>query len=593
MIAYKEIAQIKNVKGVNPVTGDYSYEENGHGYLYIDGVLLEKERPASQLVSVGEYTYAWYSYGCIEVYLGHTLLKVFEQKVRLLNGEAGAYIGHHTCDPKTLETGENILSVSDGQPLLAQNVPYSLYKVGEEIIGYRDFESKLSRLNSWGEALWTFDLPLRDSSSNDPDNLDHLEKVLGIAQGRLWICTRWFRLIALDLETGKPMRQFSGRVCIEDYFSNYTIIDSLRWCFFREAEKTIVLVSNWGICILNAATARIIKRYEFSEVDPYGRKAFDTLNAPQLYGEHLTFIAERHYALDGYRCAGIFDLKARKFYWIGDIISKEEPIGNHLLAEFPLQMAGDKLYIKDAESTLHIYQKQWSLHAQVHPQSEVISTAAQYITLAVSATPPPTEGDRPTPPFVISLCKKTPRLLSYLIVLLLGMLIWLFRLDIFSPSHEHSTLASSLIITQDTKSQVVLLKEVPYFMRNRQRQIEEIFWSNISVDTLRRYPHYKVYYFLQTEHLISDLKKGIYYADPNYSSWSGGVMDWKNHLEDKVGEIGVIMREDSTCIYHMQLQSFGVGFDRIDHIFSSVSHYYSLQELYANKCEELGIKSGR
>lgn len=104
--------------------------------------------PASQLVSVGEYTYAWYSYGCIEVYSGHTLLKVFEQKVRLLNGEAGVYIGHHTCDPKNSETGENILSVSDGQPLLAQNVPYRLYKVGEEIIGYRDFESKTSRLNS-------------------------------------------------------------------------------------------------------------------------------------------------------------------------------------------------------------------------------------------------------------------------------------------------------------------------------------------------------------------------------------------------------------------------------------------------------------
>ena len=564
MIAYKEIAQIKNVKGINPITGDYSYEENGRGYLYIDGVLLEKARPASQLVSVGEYTYAWYSYGCIEVYSGHTLLKVFEQEVRLLDGDAGAYIGHHTCNPKTLETGENILSVPDGQPLLAQNVPYRLYKMGEEIIGYRDFESKLSRLNSSGEALWTFDLPLRDSSSNDPDNLDHLEKVLGIAQGRLWICTRWFRLIALDLETGKPIRQFSGRVCIEDYSSNYTIIDSLRWCFFREAEKDIVLVSNWGICIINAATARIIKRYEFSEVDPYGRKAFDTLNAPQLYGEHLTFIAERHYALDGYRCAGIFDLKARKFYWVGDIILEEEPIGNHLLAEFPLQMAGDKLYIKDAESTLHIYQKQWRLYAQVRPQSEVISTAAQYITPAVSATPPPTEEDRPIPPFVISLCKKIPRLLPYLIVLLLGMLIWHFRLDIFSPSHEHSTLASSLIITQDTKSQVVLLKEAPYFMRNRQKQIEEIFWSNISVDTLLRYPHYKVYYFLQTE-----------------------------RLEDKVGEIGVIMREDSTYIYHMQLQSPGMGFDRIDHIFSAVSHYYSLQELYASKCEELGIKSGR
>ena len=568
MIAYKEIAQIKNVRGVNPITGDYSYEENGRGYLCIDGVLLEKEEPPLDIVSVGEYVYAWYGrYGTIEIYSGHTLLKVFEKMVFLLDGNIGSYIGYHIRDPKTFEASENILSVSDGQPLLAQNVPYRLYKVGEEVIGYKILECKLSRLNYSGEVLWTFDLPLCESSRDEPDdydNHDKLDKVLGIAQGLLWICTRWYRLIALDLETGKPMHQFSGRVCIEDYYSNYTIIEVLRWCFFREAEKAIVLVSNWGICILNAATAKIIKRYEFSEVDPYGRKAFDTLNAPQLYGECLTFIAERHYVLHGYRCAGIFDLKARKFYWIGDIISKEEPIGNHLLAEFPLQMAGDKLYIKDAESTLHIYQKQWSLHAQVHPQSEVISTAAQYITPAVSATPPPTEEDRPIPPFVISLCKKIPRLLPYLIVLLLGMLIWHFRLDIFSPSHEHSTLASSLIITQDTKSQVVLLKEAPYFMRNRQRQIEEIFWSNISVDTLLRYPHYKVYYFLQTE-----------------------------RLEDKVGEIGVIMREDSTYIYHMQLQSPGMGFDRIDHIFSAVSHYYSLQELYASKCEELGIKSGR
>ena len=40
MIAYKEIAQIKNVRGINPITGDYSYEENGRGYLCIDGVLL-------------------------------------------------------------------------------------------------------------------------------------------------------------------------------------------------------------------------------------------------------------------------------------------------------------------------------------------------------------------------------------------------------------------------------------------------------------------------------------------------------------------------------------------------------------------------
>ena len=373
MIAYKEIAQIKNVKGVNPVTGDYSYEENGRGYLYIDGVLLEKEEAASKIVSVGEYTYVRYNrYGTLEVYSGHTLLKVFERDIRLLDGDVGAYVGYRIYTPKTLDASENILSISDGQPLLLHNVPYWLYKVGEEIIGYKILECKLSRLNYSGEVLWTFDLPLRPRSG-EPDNLD---KVLGIAQGLLWICTRWYRLIALNLETGKPVHQFSGGWFDEDH-SNYIVLDSLGWCFFREAEKTIVLISNFGVQILDAATAKIIEGYSFSEVDPQGIGAFEYFDAARLYGDCLTFIAQRHREAHGYRCAGIFDLKARQFIWIGDIISLEEKMstGNHLIAQFPLQMAGNRLYIKDAENTLHIYQKEWRLKAQVRPQSEATAFA--------------------------------------------------------------------------------------------------------------------------------------------------------------------------------------------------------------------------
>ena len=373
MIAYKEIAQIKNVKGLNPVTGDYSYEENGRGYLYIDGVLLEKEEAASKIVSVGEYTYVRYNrYGTLEVYSGHTLLKVFERDIRLLDGDVGAYVGYRIYTPKTLDASENILSISDGQPLLLHNVPYWLYKVGEEIIGYKILECKLSRLNYSGEVLWTFDLPLRPRSG-EPDNLD---KVLGIAQGLLWICTRWYRLIALNLETGKPVHQFSGGWFDEDH-SNYIVLDSLGWCFFREAEKTIVLISNFGVQILDAATAKIIEGYSFSEVDPQGIGAFEYFDAARLYGDCPTFIAQRHREAHGYRCAGIFDLKARQFSWIGDIISLEEKMstGNHLIAQFPLQMEGNRLYIKDAENTLHIYQKEWRLKAQVRPQSEATAFA--------------------------------------------------------------------------------------------------------------------------------------------------------------------------------------------------------------------------
>ena len=373
MIAYKEIAQIKNVKGVNPVTGDYSYEENGHGYLCIDGVLLEKEEPPLDIVSVGEYVYAWYGrYGTIEIYSGHTLLKVFEREVHFFDRNVGPYIRHQVRDPKTFEASENILSISDGQPLLAQNVPCSLYKVGEKIIGYKILECKLSRLNYSGEVLWTFDLPLRPRSG-EPDNLD---KVLGLAHGMLWICTRLSRLIALDLETGKPIHQFSSAAS-DKANPAYTYVRGFAYFFFREEDKAIITISNWGIHILNATTAEFIESYEFSEVDSSGREAFEYLDAARLYGDCLTFIAQRHREADGYRCAGIFDLKARQFIWIGDIISLEEKMstGNHLLAQFPLQMAGNRLYIKDAERNLHIYRKEWRLKAQVCPQSEATASA--------------------------------------------------------------------------------------------------------------------------------------------------------------------------------------------------------------------------
>ena len=381
MIAYKEIDKIKNVKGINPITRDYSYEENGGGYLYIDGVLLEKEETASKIISVGEYVYVWYSrYGTIEIYSGHTLLKVFEREVHFFDRNVGPYIRHQVRDPKTFEASENILSVSDGQPLLAQNVPYRLYKVGEEIIGYKILECKLSRLNYSGEVLWTFDLPLRPRSG-EPDNLD---KVLGLTHGMLWICTRLSRLIALDLETGKPIHQFSSAAS-DKANPAYTYVRGFAYFFFREADKAIITISNWGIHILNATTAEFIESYEFSEVDSSGREAFEYLDAARLYGDCLTFIAQRHREADGYRCAGIFDLKARRFSWIGDIISLEEKMstGNHLLAQFPLQMAGNRLYIKDAENTLHIYQKEWRLKAQVRPQSEATASAVCVTTPSV------------------------------------------------------------------------------------------------------------------------------------------------------------------------------------------------------------------
>ena len=379
MIAYKEIAQIKNVKGVNPITGDYSYEENGRGYLYIDGILLEKEEPALDIVSVGEYVYVWYGCERFELYSGHTLLKVFERDTHLLERES-AYIGMNHFDHETGEDYWNILSPQNGMKLLAQDVSYWLYEVDGIVIGYTRFKGEFCRLDYSGEVLWTFDLPLCPRSG-EPDDLD---KVLGIAQGLLWICTRWFRLIALDLETGKPVHQFSGGWFDEDH-SNYIILDSLGWCFFREAEKNIVLISNFGVQILDAATAKIIEGYSFSEVDPQGIGAFEYFDAARLQGDYFTFIAERPYESYGTGWAGVFGLKTRKLLWTDEVTPKEKRTkGLHLVITRPVYYAGNKIYVLDNSNTLHIYQKQWRLKAQVRPQSEAPASA--------TCTPTPSLG---------------------------------------------------------------------------------------------------------------------------------------------------------------------------------------------------------
>ena len=379
MIAYKEIAQIKNVKGVNPITGDYSYEENGRGYLYIDGILLEKEEPALDIVSVGEYVYVWYGCERFELYSGHTLLKVFERDTHLLERES-AYIGMNHFDHETGEDYWNILSPQNGMKLLAQDVSYWLYEVDGIVIGYTRFKGEFCRLDYSGEVLWTFNLPLCPRSGK-PDDLD---KVLGIAQGLLWICTRWYRLIALDLETGKPVHLFSGGWFDEDH-SNYTVLDSLGWCFFREAEKTIVLISNFGVQILDATTAKIIEGYSFSEVDPQGIGAFEYFDAARLQGDYFTFIAERPYESYGTGWAGVFDLKARKLLWTDEVTPKEKRTkGLHLVITRPVYYAGNKIYVLDNSNTLHIYQKQWRLKAQVRPQSEAPASA--------TCTPTPSLG---------------------------------------------------------------------------------------------------------------------------------------------------------------------------------------------------------
>ena len=54
---YIESKRIGNVSGFCPNNGDYAYTEGERGYLYIDGVLLEKDDAPLELSLRGKYMY--------------------------------------------------------------------------------------------------------------------------------------------------------------------------------------------------------------------------------------------------------------------------------------------------------------------------------------------------------------------------------------------------------------------------------------------------------------------------------------------------------------------------------------------------------
>ena len=63
--------------------------------------------------------------------------------------------------------------------------------------------------------------------------------------------------------------------------------------------------------------------------------------------------------------------------WTDEVTPKEKRAkGLHLVITRPVYYAGNKIYVLDNSNTLHIYQKEWRLKAQVRPQSKATASAA-------------------------------------------------------------------------------------------------------------------------------------------------------------------------------------------------------------------------
>lgn len=339
---YIESKQIENVESFCPDNGDYAYTKGQKGYLYIDGVLLEKDDAPLELSLRGKYMYVWYGSGKFELYEGHTLLNSIERNVILLN-EQTQYIGKSYAKFNPFRKGYNFSSPIDEQLVLSEFVPDRLYVEDNLIIAYNNFRGEFKRINTETEILWQYPLSSLGGSEYEPDKTDKIDKILGIAHGNIWFYTDFGRLVALDLETGNKVYSF-------DCFGVY----------LDEVTKDIFAVASNGWTIIDTQTSTIKEDYFFSEEDPEGMGQYESVYKLLLQGDHFTFLGEKEEDYGGIRRVGIFDYKARKLVWEHEVISEEEcdTTRNQLVISQPLYMSGNKLYIKDIKNNLHIFERE-------------------------------------------------------------------------------------------------------------------------------------------------------------------------------------------------------------------------------------------
>ena len=339
---YIESKTIEKVESFCPDTGDYAYIKGQKGYLYIDGVLLEKDDAPLELSLRGKYMYAWYGSGMFELYEGHTLLNSIERNVILLN-EQTQYIGKTYMEFNPYRKGYNFASPIDEQLILPEFVPCRLYVEDDTIIAYNNFSGEFKRINTQTKTLWEFPLSSLGGTEYEPGKTDKIDKILGIAHGNIWFYTKFYRLVALDLETGKKVYSL-------DCFGVY----------LDEVTKDIFAIASNGWTIIDTQTFTIKEDYFFSEEDPEGMGQYESVYKPLLQGDYFTFLGEKEEDYGGIRRVGIFDYKARKLVWEYEVISEEEfdETRNQLVPPQPLYMSGDKLYIKDIKDNLHIFERE-------------------------------------------------------------------------------------------------------------------------------------------------------------------------------------------------------------------------------------------
>ena len=196
---YKKTNKLANVYGFDPQSGCYSFTQDKREYLSLYDELFQQDEAPLEIRTIGEFLYLWYAWvGKLEVYLNKEILCSVEKNTCLLDGES-LYVGHCSGFYQY-----NLMNPITGEFLLSSHVPYKLYVEDDVIIAYDNLRKKeIRRIDNSTEVLWQFPLSSLGYLESNPGEIDKVDKILGVAYGKIWFYTDFWRLIALDLENGE------------------------------------------------------------------------------------------------------------------------------------------------------------------------------------------------------------------------------------------------------------------------------------------------------------------------------------------------------------------------------------------------------
>ena len=341
MKKYKLKETKKNVTEFDAGLNLYAYKEENQNYLFFNNKIYPLRYTPMIFKKIDKVLYIKYSDGYCEKLVEDKFLPINNMKnIKYINfGKPYSVIFIYGDEYKKFF---NLLDLETNKLLLKKDSPHWLYIEKDIIVTYDILGSFISRINTDTETLWQFTIASLGDSPY-PDEEDRIDKIVGIANGNLWVYTKLYRLIALDIETGNVQ-----------YHTD---------CFgvqLDEVTENIFAIASNGWTVIDTQTFNIKEDYFCSKEDPEGRGQYESVYKPLLQGDYFTFIGSKHKEYGGIGWIGIFDYKARKLVWEYELLPFEErkTTRNQLVPSQPLYMSGNKLYIKDIKDNLYIFERE-------------------------------------------------------------------------------------------------------------------------------------------------------------------------------------------------------------------------------------------